>query len=48
MYVYCLQFKRMCAMYEKNTVNYVDVFWKLKLNEFKFSKHKSSNLCSAI
>lgn len=49
----------MCTVYslkgcvqciKKNTVNYVhvDVFWKLKLNEFKFSKHKSSNLCSAI
>lgn len=48
MYVYCLQFKRMCAMYKKITVNYVDVFWKLKLNEFKSSKRKSSNLCSAI
>lgn len=47
----------MCTVYslkgcvqciKKNTVNHVDVFWKLKLNEFKFSKHKSSNLCSAI
>lgn len=35
-------------MYKKNTVNYVDVFWKLKFNEYKSSKRKSSNLCSAI
>lgn len=38
----------MCVMYKKNMVNYVDVFWKLKLNEFKFLKCKSLNLCFVI
>lgn len=44
--VYSLKERVQCI--KKNTVNYVDVFWKLKLNEFKSSKRKSSNLCSAI
>lgn len=48
MYVYCLQFKMMCAMYKKKYGKLRRCIWKLKLNEFKSSKRKSSNLCSAI